>query len=143
MLLFLAVSLCFTSTPAGFRSDPDVAERRGLNRLLELLPPGMRGWTSLFVLSGSWYRLVLSGTGTHRNRLAGRFLISGVQDLSAFWFLIAITVSSSFVGLARSRSGLAAELLFFQELCGGLVPHTWTLAVEGTLLCAARLLFLC
>ena len=134
VLRFFAVSLVLhIHALQGF--GPIQAWRDGgvLNRLLELLPPGMRGVDIFFVLSGflvsGLFFQELARTGTIS---PGRFLIRrGFKIYPAFWFLIAITVLLQFRRTGQvNGAGLAAELLFFQNYTAGLWPHTWTLAVE-------------
>ncbi len=104
-----------------------------LDRILGILPPGLRGVDLFFVLSGflvaGLFFQELARTGTVS---PGRFLVRrGFKIYPAFWLLIGLTIVLQFRQTGRiNGQGLAAELLFYQNYVAGLWPHTWTLAVE-------------
>jgi len=125
LLRFLAVFLViFRHLPGGI----------GRTEALAVLFRG--GWIGVdlfFVLSG----FLISGLLFREHQKTGKlqvahFLIRrGFKIYPPFWILLAVTV----VALAIRRSptptrGLVGEILFLENYLGGLLNHTWSLAVE-------------
>ena len=100
---------------------------------------GRGGWIGVdlfFVLSG----FLVSGLLFKEHQRTGslnpvRFLVRrGFKIYPAFYALLAFTIGKALVEGLRveeiSWSNVAAEVFFFQNYTQGVLPHTWSLAVE-------------
>jgi peptidoglycan/LPS O-acetylase OafA/YrhL len=100
---------------------------------------GRGGWIGVdlfFVLSG----FLVSGLLFKEHQRTGslspvRFLVRrGFKIYPAFYALLAFTIGKALVeGLQLDQiswSNVAAEVFFFQNYTHGVLPHTWSLAVE-------------
>jgi peptidoglycan/LPS O-acetylase OafA/YrhL len=106
----------------------------GVARLL-----GRGGWIGVdlfFVLSGFLVSGLLFGEYRRRHSLDPvRFLVRrGFKIYPAFYALLAFTIGKALLEGLRleeiSWSNVAAEVFFVQNYAHGVLPHTWSLAVE-------------
>jgi peptidoglycan/LPS O-acetylase OafA/YrhL len=113
---------CPQQAPAGYRAVVDSWARGG-----------WVGVDLFFVLSGFLIAGLLLREHAARGRIDyGRFLLRrGLKIYPPFWLLLAATVAMwSAAGRTPPATQLAAELFYVQNYWPGLLPHTWSLAVE-------------
>lgn len=107
------------------------------------------GWTGVdlfFVLSGFLISGLLFREYLEHGRLQiGRFLIRrGLKIYPAFWVvLLYVILDRHLAGEPLPVQALAGEILFLQNYLGGLMPHTWSLAVEEHFYIGLAILFFC
>lgn len=118
----------------GRHMDSQGSETGGL--IGQLLTGWQRGgWVGVdlfFVLSGFLVSGLLFREYIERGEVdVLRFLVRrGFKIYPPFYFLMAVTGAILLIGGMQQGRAFFCELVFFQNYCGGLWNHTWSLAIE-------------